>query len=95
MPDQGIQNILTDLPQIQRIASAPLAQNPLLLPLLQSAEALTKIAQWAADAQALAQREAASADEPPSVAEALGLPEDADIKLVPTTNGTAKRRAGG
>lgn len=50
--------ILSDLPTIQQIALRPQTQNPLLALILQQAQALAEIGNWAASAQQLAGAEA-------------------------------------
>lgn len=82
--------VLADLPKIGQIAVAPSASNPLVAMLIQYAAqqgtALAQIAQWTQDARQALDGER-QPDPVPTVAEALGLPDDATVELVPARNG--------
>ena len=101
MADTAIDRILSDLPKIQATADSAMQQNPLLSIVLQQAMALAKISEWTINAQqgvAAEQQTAKPAetapvpDTIPSVAEVLGVPEDA-VELVPA--GTSETRRNG
>lgn len=64
MPNENIQKILSDLPEIQRIALRPWQQNPLLSTVLAMAQSLDEIARWAGSAHQLAQQPPATAETP-------------------------------
>lgn len=75
MPDlTAIDKILADLPKIQALAASPNAQNPMLLALLQQAQALTEIGTWAQNAQALLGAERAAPTQAPAEMPPTPLP---------------------
>lgn len=57
MSDDATQKIILDLPEIQRIALRPLARSPLLPLVVELAQALQEIGNWAGAAQKLATEE--------------------------------------
>lgn len=51
---ENAEKIISDLPNVQKVALSPWASNPLLALVLQQAQALQQIATWAASAHELA-----------------------------------------